>query len=91
VAVIALESVVLAPGPTRHVYELDGVRLKTVETLLSRVVLLSKVGVVPLAVVQAVFGPGIAFEYQVAKSAVGGGTTGGVWLTPIVVPSESLL
>src|SRR3954454_19441088 len=90
-AVIAAPSVVLAPGPTRQVYEVEGVRSKTVETLLSRVVLLSKVGVVPLAVVQAVLGPGIAFWYHVAKSAVGGGTTGGVWLTAIVVPSESLL
>src|SRR5436190_5305912 len=89
--VIAAEMVVLAPGPTRHVYELDGVRSKTVATLLSRLVLLSNVGVVPLAVVQAVLGPGIAFEYQLTKSAVGGGTTGGVWLTPFVVPSESLL
>jgi len=36
VAVIAPEAVVLAPGPTRHVYELAGVRSKGVETLLSR-------------------------------------------------------
>ena len=35
-AVIALVSVVCAPFPTRQKYELDGVRSKTVETLLSR-------------------------------------------------------
>jgi hypothetical protein len=52
--------------------------------------LLSNVGVVPLEVVQLCDGPGIAFSYHVAKSAVGGGTTGGEWLTPIV-PFDSLL
>jgi hypothetical protein len=36
-------------------------------------------------------GPGIAFSYQVAKSAAGGAITGAVWLTAIVAPSESLL
>src|SRR5215210_828999 len=36
-AVIAPPRVVLAPRPTRHVYELDGVRSKTVATLLSLV------------------------------------------------------
>src|SRR5436190_4629640 len=36
VEVIALVSVVCAPLPTRQKYELDGVRSKTVETLLSR-------------------------------------------------------
>ena len=35
-AVIALETVVFAPGPTRQVYELAGVRSKGVLTLLSR-------------------------------------------------------
>jgi len=35
-AVIAPPRVVLAPGPTRHVYELTGVRSNTAETLLSR-------------------------------------------------------
>ena len=35
-AVIAVETVVFAPGPTRHVYELAGVRSKGVVTLLSR-------------------------------------------------------
>jgi hypothetical protein len=33
---IADVSAVDAPGPTRQMYELDGVRSKTVETLLSR-------------------------------------------------------
>jgi len=36
VAVIAPEPVVFAPGPTRQVYELAGVRSNGVETLLSR-------------------------------------------------------
>jgi hypothetical protein len=35
-AVMVLETVVFAPGPTRHVYELAGVRSKGVVTLLSR-------------------------------------------------------
>jgi hypothetical protein len=35
-AVSAPLSVVSAPGPTRHLKELDGVRSATVETLLSR-------------------------------------------------------
>jgi hypothetical protein len=34
--VIAAASVVDAPGPVRQMYELDGVRSKTVETLASR-------------------------------------------------------
>ena len=33
---MALEAVVFAPGPTRHVYELAGVRSNGVATLLSR-------------------------------------------------------
>ncbi len=52
---------------------------------------MSNVGVGPLAVVQDWAGPGIAFAYHVAKSAVGAAITSGVWLTPIVVPSASLL
>src|SRR6186713_2552665 len=91
VAVIAPESVVLAPGPTRHVYELAGVRSNGVETLLSRVELLSKVGGVPVIVVHDCVGPGMALSYHVAKSAAGGATRGAVWLTPAVAPSESLL
>ena len=53
--------------------------------------MLSNVGGVPTEVVHDCAGPGIAFSYQVAKSAAGGATTGAVWLTPIVAPSESLL
>ena len=52
---------------------------------------MSNVGGVPLDVVHDEAGPGIEFSYQVAKSAAGGATTGVVWLTPIVAPSESLL
>src|SRR5712691_4000884 len=51
-------------GPTRHVYEDAGVRLKTVATLLLRTASLSKTGTVPLDVSQPCFGPGAAFAYQ---------------------------
>ena len=52
---------------TVQLYELaDGVRLKTVGTLLFQVVSLSKTGTVPLEVEQAWRGPGMAFTYQLA-------------------------
>ena len=52
---------------------------------------MSNVGGVPLEVEHDEAGPGIAFSYQVAKSAAGGATTGVVWSTEIVESSESLL
>ena len=50
-----------------------------------------EVGGVPLEVVHVWDGPGIAFSYQVAKSAAGGATTGAGWFTPMLIPSVRLL
>ena len=77
----AVVASVAAAGPTRHVYEELFVS-SCAARLLSRTLLLSNEGGVPEDVVQFCVGPGNAFVYQVAKSAVGGLSTIGLVLTP---------
>ena len=59
-------------------------------TLLSRDVLPSKTGTVPLDAVHACFGPGIALWYQPFQSALGGTRFVGVGLTVIALLVEFL-
>src|SRR5918912_971155 len=60
------------PVPVVQEYELEGVRLKTLVTLLLRVVSLSKTGTLPLDDRQPARGPGWAALYQRSQSALGG-------------------
>src|SRR5207245_4375504 len=58
----------LPGGPTMQLYEVAGVRLKTVVTLLFRRPSLSKTGTVPLDVSQPCLGPGAAPPYHCPPS-----------------------
>ena len=88
-------------GPTRQLYEVAGVRSKTVATLPFvvgfRTVFVSQVGVVPdfvqIVFEQSFVGPGIEFVYQPSQSTAGAaiwGIEAAAVVTPIVVPSGSL-
>src|SRR5438874_1862119 len=65
----------ISPEPVLHEYDVAGVKLNDVATLLFRVaptVSFSNTGTVPLEVAHGWDGPGLAFAYHVSHGTVGG-------------------